>query len=105
MIDQLIKGQDCVEKDLGIVSWSLERERDDLCVLSTEVPGVKREEVDISVDGDELTVKFASRKKNGGCVWQLRSDVDKESIKAKMEDGILKIFLPRILSGRKIALE
>jgi HSP20 family protein len=80
-----------------------------------EVPGLKMEDVEILVHGNELTVKgspepeeeregvnFHVRERSvgefGGKV-QLPKDVDVEKVEAELENGVLRIKLPKASSA------
>lgn len=87
-------------------------ERDDKVIVKAELPGVKPEEVDISVsDGGTLTIsgekkfedevkredyyRFESRYGRFSRSVELPSDVKAEEAKATYKDGLLKIELPK----------
>ncbi|MBI4720142.1 MAG: Hsp20/alpha crystallin family protein [Chitinivibrionia bacterium] len=86
--------------------------------LTMELPGVSKKDVEISVDGDALTVeadrteKFESknlvraeiRTEKFRRTFQIGSKIDREAIKAKLENGILMLTLPKKAEtvGRKI---
>jgi len=79
--------------------------------LQMDLPGVRSEDLDISVEDDTLTVKaerglevpegYTSRRceLSGKVTWrrsfQLGSSVDVESVSARLEHGILTITLPK----------
>jgi len=97
-------------------------EQDDSFVVYVQVPGVKREGIDISVEDQELHVT-ASRSDSLPADWKalrretrpsdyylrlrLNVEVDADSISAKAEDGILALNLPKseVAKPRKIAIE
>jgi HSP20 family protein len=78
-------------------------------VLDVEMPGVSKEGVEISVEGNELTiVGRRQREKPAGeavycesCpgdyrrVFEIASDIDATKISAEMNQGILKLRLPK----------
>jgi HSP20 family protein len=80
--------------------------------VSGEMPGVRAEDIDISVDGYTLTLSgersseeipeqahFHRRERGFGKFSrsiQLPFAVDAEKVEAKLEDGILNITLPKI---------
>lgn len=79
-------------------------------VFTMEMPGLAKKDVEISLENDTLTVKgertVETEKKNGWLRREIRSskfersftlgkDVDQEKIKARMEDGILNVTLPK----------
>ena len=76
------------------------------------MPGVKKEDIQISLDNGVLTVKGETRRedkeeKDGKLIRQERheghfvrqlsvgSDVDAQAVKAAFEDGVLAITLPK----------
>ena len=77
--------------------------------ISAELPGVPMEAVDVSVDGDVLTIrgeKRCERKDERACVSeryygsfqraiQLPFEPDHDKVQANFENGVLKIALPK----------
>jgi HSP20 family protein len=97
-------------------------------VISAELPGLKREEVEIALDGDILTLrgerkleKDSERKEGEGKrfhrversygsfvrSFQLPSNVDGEKAHAQLTDGVLTLRLPKkeVIKGRKIEVK
>ncbi|MCY3985975.1 MAG: Hsp20/alpha crystallin family protein [Candidatus Dadabacteria bacterium] len=80
-------------------------------ILSAELPGVSREDLDIDIKDNRLTVKAEkklenSTKKDGYLrversygvferTFFLDENVDRESIKADYKNGVLRLTLPR----------
>ncbi len=96
-------------------------ERDDALLVEMEVPGVKSDQVDISVAGGELSIKVARpevaenvvayhrRERPSGSftrVLRLPVEVDANRVEAELHDGVLTITLPKAESAkpRKIAV-
>jgi HSP20 family protein len=91
-------------------------EKDDKFVVKAELPGMKEEDIDVSVVGDTLTVKGERKaesevKKDDYYYCErsygsfsrslaLPSNVDAKRIEANYEDGVLEIDLPKV-SGVK----
>jgi HSP20 family protein len=89
-------------------------ERDDKYVVKAELPGMKEEEVDVSVVGNRLTIKgekkaetevkeenyYRSERSYGSFFRSidLPSDVDPDKIEANYEDGILEVEIPKTLA-------
>ncbi|MBN2290539.1 MAG: Hsp20/alpha crystallin family protein [Candidatus Glassbacteria bacterium] len=87
-------------------------EKDDHYVISAELPGVKSEDLNISVDNDVLTISAEKRDEfegqEGGVYrrersfgrvsrsFQLGSQVDVDKIDAEYKDGVLKLTLPKV---------
>jgi HSP20 family protein len=98
-------------------------------VISAELPGMKREEVQISLDGDILTLRgerkfdkdFEQRKEGDGRKvhrversygsfarsFQLPTNVDADKAHAQLVDGVLTLRLPKkeVVKGRKIEVK
>jgi HSP20 family protein len=86
-------------------------ETEDEIVLKASLPGVKPEDIDISVTGDHLTLKAESKeeteskgqnwyrreRRSGSFVrqFQLPSEVDSAKAAANFEDGVLRLTLPK----------
>lgn len=91
----------------------------DALVITAELPGFKREEIEISVDGEILTLRGERKfeKEEGRRyhrversygtfvrAFQLPSNVDADNASAKLVDGVLTLHLPKkdLVRGRKI---
>ena len=86
-------------------------ETDKDVVVKAELPGLKAKDVDISVDGDMLTIKgdrkfeeevkeenfYRLERRYGSFerVIPLPADVKKDAIKASYKNGILEVHLPK----------
>ena len=95
---------------------NLKDEEDDL-ELTVDMPGVDKEHVKLSIDDDILTISVdsekASEEKDEGyllkerssykCKRSLRlpSEVKEEDIRASMENGVLKVSLPKVHPKKK----
>jgi HSP20 family protein len=79
-------------------------------VLEADVPGVKGDLIDISVTGDELTLRverpevteasvtYHRRERLGGAferVVHLPREIDASHIQAELRDGVLSVTLPK----------
>ena len=87
------------------------REGDDAYYVDVDLPGVKKEDVEISVDENVLTIKgkretkeevneenyyrIESRYGTFSRSFTLPEKVDVENIKASSEDGVLEIVIPK----------
>ena len=97
------------------------RETDDAFVFTMEMPGLGRENVEISLEGDTLVVKGeksdkSEQSEDKGVVrreyqstrfertFHVGDAIDRGKVKAKMTDGILTVTLPKTPErvGRKI---
>ncbi|MDE2095020.1 MAG: Hsp20/alpha crystallin family protein [Burkholderiales bacterium] len=80
--------------------------------VKAEVPGVRKEDIDVRIDGNQVTIsaelkKEKDEKKNGRVLrserqygyasrsFALASDVDEAKSVAKYHDGILELTLPK----------
>lgn len=87
------------------------KKSDGAYAVCAELPGVKKEDIQISVDGNLVSisaeVKKESEEKKGEQVlrseryygkversFTLDSDIDESKVDAKYEDGLLKLVLP-----------
>lgn len=87
-------------------------DKKDHFLVKAEVPGYKKEELDISIEGDVLTLKgetktekkeekenYQYRETSLGSFFRsikLTSEIDKKGIKAALKDGILTLELPKV---------
>ncbi|MCU4117699.1 Hsp20/alpha crystallin family protein [Variovorax sp. N23] len=86
-------------------------ENDHEYLVSAEIPGAKKEDIRVSIDGNYVSItaeiKKEQEEKHGrslvketyhGSVsrgFTLASDVDEKSAVAKLEDGVLRLTLPK----------
>jgi len=120
-MDRLFSG---VLGNVGDVSWPLAGrgrpavnvwETDDALKVELEVPGVEREQVELSVAGEELSIKverpeleqegtaYHRRERPVGAfarVLRLPVPVDADRVEAEMRHGVLTISLPKAESAR-----
>jgi HSP20 family protein len=88
------------------------KEDDKSYVVHAEVPGVKKEDIQVSIDGNQVSisaeVKREKEEKQGEKVirteryygkvyraFSLAQDVDQEGARAKYENGVLELTLPK----------
>jgi len=91
-------------------------EKDDAYHVKAEVPGVRKEDIKVKIDGDRLSIsaenkKESDEKKNGKVVKSefqygvtsraisLGSDVDASKSVASYENGVLELTLPKLPSA------
>ncbi len=120
-MDRLLSG---FAGGVGDVSWPLTGrgrpalnawETDDAFQVELELPGVKGDQIDLSVVGDELTIKverpdteqegvtYHRRERPVGSfarVFRLPLPVDADRVAADMRNGVLTITLPKSESAR-----
>ena len=99
-------------------------ENDKGYTVRAEIPGVKKEEIDVAIEGNQVTiaaeVKRESEQKEGervlrseryfGAVYRsftLPADLDEEQSEAKYENGVLELKLAKkpAVAGRKLAIQ
>jgi len=103
-------------RTLNIPAVNITEQKNDYLV-SLAVPGMKKDDFKIDVDGNMLTIssekeetkeekekKFTRKEYNYSSFsrsFTLPDEVNKEKIDAKYEDGVLKISLPRREEAKK----
>ncbi len=84
-------------------------ETDDAYIVEIDLPGVKRDDVDVQLDGNELAVtgEFKEREREGMFRHRTRRlgrfefrmtvprDIDADKIDAGLDDGVLTIRIPK----------
>ncbi len=73
-----------------------------------EMPGIEKQDVELSIDGKELEVKAARGDRSYHELVQLPAEVDIESAKATYKNGVLEITLNKVkkkTSKKKIKVE
>jgi len=95
-------------------------EKDDTLMVELEVPGLSRDQIDISVADGELSLKmerpqveqqgvtFHRRERPVGSftrVMRLPADVDPDRVEAELRNGVLTIALPKTESARPRKIE
>ena len=92
----------------------------DKIMLEAELPGLKSQQVDISVAGDELTLKvqrpdveqegvqYHRRERPVGSftrIVRLPAEVDPAAVRAELHDGVLSISLPKTAAAKPRKIE
>jgi HSP20 family protein len=94
-------------------------ETDDAYVVEAELPGVKREDVNIEMDRNELSITGEVKEQERQGILrkrtrrigrfeyrvQLPNVVDGENVDAKLEDGVLRIRLPKSERAQRRRIE
>lgn len=83
---------------------------DDAYVLRRVIPGIRREDVQVSTEGNTLRVTTSSKEApdfakgyaNTSWSYGLGSDADVAAADAKHVDGVLTVTVPRIKPKRKV---
>lgn len=100
------------------------KERDNEYVIHAELPGVKKEDIDVTIENGVLTISGETRSESeekegerivrserryGKYVRTMRvgSQIDEKNIKAKYKDGILELTLPKTeeIKPKKISVD
>ncbi|WP_297432009.1 Hsp20/alpha crystallin family protein [Sulfurimonas sp.] len=126
--DAVQKVEEKVENGLGVIKDSfnnlashlpfanLAKKSSDTFVIEVDLPGVKKEDIDIKVEDDYLTVTAVRKFKNElkeddyylcesdyGLIsrsFALSDNIDRDSIGAKFENGRLTITLDKVASKK-----
>lgn len=98
-------------------------DRDEAVVIKAELPGVEKDQLDISLTGDSVTIKGETRKEereekgdyfrseiHRGSFTRtiaLPAEVDGEKATATFKDGVLELKLPKVAqtTRRKVKIE
>jgi HSP20 family protein len=96
------------------------RETADAYTVSAEIPGVKKEQIAVEIEGNEVTISAETQREaqQDGQKWlrterffgkaarrfALPQDLDEANAQAKFTDGVLELTLPKkaVVTGRKI---
>lgn len=84
--------------------------------ISCEVPGLERDKIDLKIDGQVLVVQGERQRAAGTAEWtyhrldraygrflrrfELPAGLDYDRVKANLEDGVLRISLPKLPEAR-----
>lgn len=87
-------------------------------VLSMELPGVSREEIDLAADGRRLVLtgrrplpsdgSFAQMERSYGPfrrAFELPEAIDADAVSAALERGVLKVTVPKRPAGTVVAID
>ena len=92
------------------------KEDDKVFTVKADIPGVKKEDIQIDIDGDQVTVRAEAKQekeekkgektvyseRNYGMVsrsFTLPVDIDEKGAKAEYKDGVLNLVLPKKADG------
>lgn len=129
LFDDLMKGlfvrPVCYMGDAPEMQMKMDVKEDDKAyTVHADIPGVKKEDIHVDVDGNQVSIsaetKRESEKKEGEKVihseryygrisrsFSLGQDVDEGNAKAKFENGVLELTLPKkaTKATRKLTVE
>jgi HSP20 family protein len=126
MFDDVIRSSAKGDEELATGAWSPAvdiHETDDSFVVSADLPGLKKDDIQINVEDNTLTIKGEKKfeekvpkdkyirvERNYGTFvrsFSLPQNVDSTKIKATFKDGILDLTLPKREESKpkKIAVE
>jgi HSP20 family protein len=82
-------------------------ETQDTYVIRAEMPGMRREDINVEVDGNQLRIAGEVREETRGSALRQRrgkfayrtalpADTDPENVEARLNDGILTLRLPKV---------
>ncbi|MDH3688796.1 MAG: Hsp20/alpha crystallin family protein [Gammaproteobacteria bacterium] len=114
-----------VAQDTGMVPAVDISEEEGRYIVKADLPGVRKDDIDVSINDDVLTINAESKmeqedKDRSGRVirqerrvgkyvrsMRLGTHVDQNKVQAKYEDGVLKLSLPKVEEAKpkKIAIE
>ena len=114
-IDQLFRGFFRPVRDTRDTAAAIKvdvTEKPDAYVVNAEIPGVKKEDIKVSIDGNQISigaeVKKETEEKKGETVirseryygnqfraFTLPQDIDQSKAEAQYEDGLLNLTLPK----------
>ena len=118
--DSFFRGLDRPLSFFGQRAWPAidVAEKDEAVLVRAEVPGLKPEEIDISVYGDTLIIsgeKKESKEREGDGFYHVESsygsfrrevalpaNVEESKIEAVCKDGVLSITLPKAAQSRAV---
>ncbi|XP_065037224.1 small heat shock protein, chloroplastic-like [Musa acuminata AAA Group] len=87
------------------------KETDDEIRLRFDMPGLSKDDVKVSVEGDMLLIKGENKVKEEGAGWSsasyhmrfmLPDNCDKQAVKAELRNGVLLVAVPKTKTDRKV---
>lgn len=88
----------------GSNNFSVKTENDYL-VFSIDLPGVKREDLSVTVIGNILTIKSKRDNKESRTSWNISKDYNTESVDAMLADGVLTLKISKSSSAATKTIE
>lgn len=114
-----------VDQDVRAAKFRVDiAENDKAYTVRAELPGVKKEDINVSIDGDQVAIsaetKSETEVKDGERVlrteryagklyraFALGADVDESAANAKYADGVLELTLPKkaVASAKRLTIQ
>ena len=93
-----------------------EEETEDAYLIRAELPGIPAENVDIAIEGNDLSITGELTEERRGTSLNRRagkfsyrtmlpSDADAEQIEADLKDGVLTVRIPKTAEGKRRKIE
>lgn len=103
----------------GVGAWTPTvetEETDDAYLVRAELPGMKRDDIDVELGGSELRITGEVKEEAGGKTLRRRhgrfayrtslpADADAEKVDAQLTDGILTVRVPKAAQARSRRIE
>ena len=99
-------------------------EKGNAYVVHAEIPGVKKEDIQVNIDGDQVSISAETRSEKEvkedervlhrerhygkvARVFRLGADIDQSAANAKFVDGVLELTLPKKAeaAGRQLTIQ
>ena len=99
-------------------------EKGNAYVVHAEIPGVKKEDIQVNIDGDQVSISAETRSEKEvkedervlhrerhygkvARVFRLGADIDQSAANAKFVDGVLELTLPKRVeaAGRQLTIQ
>ena len=99
-------------------------EKGNAYVVHAEIPGVKKEDIQVNIDGDQVSISAETRSEKEvkedervlhrerhygkvARVFRLGADIDQSAANAKFVDGVLELTLPKRAeaAGRQLTIQ
>jgi HSP20 family protein len=99
-------------------------EKDGAYVVHAEIPGVKKEDIQVNIEGDQVSISAEARAEKEvkdnervlhreryygkvARVFRLGTDIDQSAANAKYADGVLELTLPKKVdaAGRQLTIQ
>jgi HSP20 family protein len=117
MLDQTFGGM--FDEPAGWIPAVDIEELEDAYVVEAEVPGVNREDMNIEVSGNELTISGESKERTREGIIRRRTrrvgqfefrvvlpiEVNPEGVDAKLNDGVLTVRIPKAAGAKSRRIE